>query len=113
MKKIIFIDDKYHKIWVKIIHKDYDLFNKEVKKWLPDWETPELKDGVMGRTTYTGSWHCIIYLRKKDLGVVVHELLHFLVYALNGRGYVLGSDSEEAYAYWLQYFFEEYLKQSK
>lgn len=55
MKKIIFIEDKYHKIWVRIIHKDYDLFIKEVKRWLPKWDVPELKSLVMGRTVYTGS----------------------------------------------------------
>lgn len=67
MKKVIFIEDKYHKIWVKIIHKDYDLYIKEVKKWKPDIDIPKLKIAVMGRTTYTGSGHCIIFLRKKDL----------------------------------------------
>lgn len=113
MKKVIFIEDKYHKIWVRIIHKDYDLFIKEVKRWLPKWEAPELESAVMGRTVYTGSGHCIIFLRKRDLWVVVHELLHLLVYVLNRRGYVLSSDSEEAYAYWLQYFFEEYIRLSK
>ena len=54
-----------------------------------------------------GKWIGVIWLRKKNLGVLVHEAFHAVHWSLYDKGFNLTDSSEEAYCYMLQSLVEE------
>lgn len=58
--------------------------------------------------TFISQSGLVVWLKhKRDLGALVHELVHVVAAILVPRGLHLNDDTDEAYAYLLQHLFEE------
>lgn len=47
----------------------------------------------------------LIWMKEEDTEVLVHEIFHSVFWALNTKGVRLSRDSEEAFAYLIEYLF--------
>jgi hypothetical protein len=54
-----------------------------------------------------GSKSRIIWLETADKSVMVHEIFHAMSHSLRQRGMKLSDESEEAWAYYFEYLFDQ------
>ena len=54
-----------------------------------------------------------VWIEKKDFGVLIHELQHNCLRTLDGLGMKVSVESEEVYAYYIEYTFNKCLKAIK
>ena len=52
----------------------------------------------------------IIYLKKYDSGVLIHEILHFTTYLMDCRGIEISYKNDEVMAYMVEYIYNEFKK---
>ncbi len=65
------------------------------------------------RLTIDGGFNYLwVQKTNKDeaMAVMIHELFHSVVYSLNNCGIPLKGSTEEAYAYYIEYIYEEIMK---
>ncbi|KKN66087.1 hypothetical protein LCGC14_0475650 [marine sediment metagenome] len=95
--------------WFVGSRKQYgDLVRKEFKLVASD-----IDDTVRGRVEYftvDGQPLPIIWLPKKDITCLAHEVFHVVHWIMKYKGIYLSDDSNEAYAYLLEYLMEEIME---
>ena len=85
----------------------YAEFCKIMKKELKmDWK-PKDVDGNFTVIESCGNLIGVIYTNSRKPDVVAHECLHAVSYFLRHKGIPLNDDTEEAYAYYLQFLVRQ------
>ena len=103
MKKRIQIKEALFRTWITVFYGEPPpMF----------WEIPKT---LRGRSlTDMVEYNPCIWLRNKDLSTLVHELVHCVADIHRRKWIVQSSDSEEVFAYMMDYFFTKiYLKLDK
>lgn len=72
----------------------------------------ELKDKDGGCEVYkqTGIDVCFIWSKGKDISVIAHEVFHAVHYVLERKGIKLSDETDESYAYLIQFLMKEILE---
>jgi len=95
--------------WFRGPRKQYiDLVREEFKLVSSD-----VSDNVKGRVEHFAADDQplpIIWLRKKDVAVLAHEVFHVVHWILKYKGIYLSDDSQEAYAYLLEYLMSKIME---
>lgn len=86
------------------VHKAY----KVVKKFDT---TANIADFEARGVTFVNGSSIVVWMPKVDDQIVAHELLHANIAIMNWAGVKLNNDTEEVYAYNLQYLTKEFYKQ--
>lgn len=86
-------------------------FKRIYRQDAPDTDFFELQ-GVTGRTMQCGA--IVLVLLKSDLmKTAVHELFHAIEFHFDYIGITHSDSSSEAWAYYLQFMVDEYIKNTK
>ena len=91
-------------------HKQFrDIIWKAVKKEVSP------KDGTLGQTLIIGNFNdgsevILIWTKKKQMDILIHEIFHAVVHALRRRGLPLSKKSGEAYSYLMEFLAREITK---
>ena len=95
--------------WFQGPRKQYTaLVYKELKL-----KAADIGDTVRGRVEHfiaDGQPLPIIWLRHKNIADLAHEVFHVVHWIMKYKGIYLSDDSEEAYAYLLEYLMEEIME---
>lgn len=105
---------------VVVIGMDKPAALKRINKWIPDFSGAESLPGLNDKLapaarvlSYGSSQHVlwIKYWPEKisDYGTLVHELFHIVDVSLRGKGITLSDDSDEAYAYFMGWIYQDFL----
>jgi len=111
--KIIPLDVYGHDIVVSIGQSDEDLY-KEIKENISEKDFKKhMANQKAIATTHKMRSGCILIRFKDDIdnpGIVAHEALHAVVFLFKKIGIDFAYESEEAYAYTLEYLTNQILK---
>jgi hypothetical protein len=111
--KVIPIDVYGHDIVVSIGQSDEDLY-EEIKENISKKKfDKKMTNQKSIATTYKLKTGCILIRFKDDIndpGIVAHEAFHAIVYLFEKIGIDFAYESEEAYAYTLEYLTNQILK---
>ena len=92
----------------------YSIVKKQVRKITSnDISDDDPGDGHMMGFKKDGDTLYWIWTRKKSIPLLVHEITHAVVSALNGIGMTCDESSDETYAYLAQYICDRVLKIKK
>lgn len=109
---------------VVVIGHDKPAALKCIKKWFPDFSSEDQLP-VLGepgcptaRTLSTGGHQHVVWFKYYpekiyDYGTIVHELFHVVDVTLRYKGVTLSDDSDESYAYFMQWIYMEFLSKLK
>jgi hypothetical protein len=75
--------------------------------------TPKDTDGAFNVFAQRGTDVCFLWTKGKTPQLVAHEVFHAVSYILRRKGLPLSDDTEEAYAYLIQFLTTEILKHGK
>jgi hypothetical protein len=111
--KVIPIDVYGHDIIVSIGQSDEDLY-EEIKENISKKKfNKKMTNQKSIATTFKLKTGCILIRFKDDIdnpGIVAHEAFHAIVYLFEKIGIEYAYESEEAYAYSLEYLTNQILK---
>jgi len=111
--KIIPLDIYGHDIVISIGQSDNDLY-MEIKENVSKKEFKKyMSKQISIATTHKMSSGAILIRFKEDIddpGIVAHEAFHAVIFLLEKIGMKFSSDSEEAYAYLIEYLTNQILK---
>ena len=93
---------------VVVIESDLNKAYKVVKKIDT---TATIADFDARGVTFVNGSSIVVWMPKADDQIVAHELLHANFAIMNWAGVKLNDDTEEVYAYNLQYLTKEFYKQ--
>lgn len=91
-----------------VIENDVNKAYKVVKKFDT---TATIADFEARGVTFTNGSVIVIWMPEVEDQIVAHELLHANIAIMNWAGVKLNDDTEEVYAYNLQYLTKEFYKQ--
>lgn len=110
-------DPVYRVVLSVIIDRDPESSNR----WLDDAgytgerSDPNTKEGQFYALTNDnmkdGGASQFIWLRKKDLNTLSHELLHFVMYVFNDKNVPIRYENDETFAYYFEYWFNRVRKE--
>lgn len=103
--------DKVYRVWVVLVIGEYEDF----KQFLKDCTyTEDYEDGNAGACIYlndentTNGNRCfIVYMHRWEVACLVHELTHLAMMIFVDKGVPIGDENTEAYAYYVEYWFNE------
>jgi hypothetical protein len=97
-----------YKIEVDVYHKDIGLLIFESKEELNSYSELEGDfDYNAATTVINGDVTMLFALDVVHVGTVAHECFHAAYWYLNGKGLVISDDSEEAYAYMIDFLVDK------
>ena len=64
-------------------------------------------DGGFNVYEHNGTEVCFIWSKGKDVSIIAHECMHAVGYVLRRKGIPFNADTDEAYAYLLQFLVKE------
>lgn len=89
------INEKLFRTWITVFYgKPPEIF----------WDIPKW---VMWRSLTNMEYNPCIWLREKSLNTLVHELVHCVADIHRKKWIIQSEDSEEVFAYMMDYFFQE------
>jgi len=104
---------KFHKISIDVFKQDIiftvGTTEKEIQKYL------HIDDSIgnvgQGRTVRFEQGHILLWVEdKKDRGVIAHEIFHVVHFMCDRIGIKLSMDSDEVFAYCIDYITTEIYK---
>lgn len=103
-RDVIFFTWDYGKV-LKFVKEEA----KDVEKWFnTDYELSRW------RTIVTSKWFVICWIKdKKNYWHVAHEIFHCVDLMLRQNGITLSDDSDECYAYTIQYLTQQFYNKNK
>ena len=108
--KVYKINDPIYKAQLTLIIGDYDKTVKYLKKC--DVDLSEFGDETRGKFYYDKGISKI-YLERLDLFTLIHELYHFVIFALSSRHIPINEDNDEVCAYYMEFMFKQIAKKLK
>jgi hypothetical protein len=106
--------DKVYRIWVVVVISSpgefKDFMDAACYKHVDDIEE-DLSSGycvnLNASNTTNGNYATIVWLRRKEIGCLVHELSHLVMFILSDKGVPIAIENTEAFAYYQEYWFNE------
>lgn len=82
--------------------------------WMEGHRYAEIREAVcakkertnQGEAFFLSGGGALVWMRRDDKGVLVHELMHVAWHILSSKGVPLTDDTQEAYCYLIEHLFE-------
>ncbi len=103
-----FISDPVYKAHFWMCYGEHDKFARFVKSKSVDKEVHNLQqNNANGKVVKCDDNIFFVWVESADLTVLAHELIHYMACTLGTRGLELNPTTEEAFAYYFEFLFEE------
>jgi hypothetical protein len=109
------IEDHFYQVRIHVAHREtVESIKKYVKRINKLYDTESLyqnfiEAGAAAFVTWIDAQNIMIgFLEEKAYPpIVVHEIFHLVFEILQRKGFVLTNESQEAYAYYMQFLFKK------